>query len=240
MKLSIIICAYNERDTILKVLERVRAVDLGPDWEKEIIIVDNRSTDGTRELLEELDLPEGRILFHPQNLGKGSSVRTAIAHCTGDYAIIQDADLEYDPSEYPLFLAQVCDGRTAAVYGSRTLGGRAVYKYLGNYLGVWFLTIVTNLLYDARLTDVATASKMVRVDVLQRLNLTSSGFDLDFELTNKLLRSGQAITEVPVTYRPRTVEEGKKIRPWDGLWAISVIIRDRFVPLRRVTKAAAE
>jgi glycosyltransferase involved in cell wall biosynthesis len=230
MKLSVIICVYNERDTVMTVLERVRAVDLGPGWEKEIIVVDNFSTDGTRELLHQLDLPDVKVVFHPRNLGKGTSVRTAIDHCTGDYAIIQDADLEYNPAEYPLFLEQVANEHPAAVYGSRTLGGRAIYRYAANYLGVRFLTWLTNVLYGAHLTDVATAAKMVRVDLLKSLNLTGSGFDLDFELTDKILRAGHEIVEIPVSYRPRTIAEGKKIRPWDGLWALRVIVRDRLLP----------
>lgn len=236
MKLSVIICVYNERDTILPVLEQVQAVDLGPSWEKEIVIVDNFSTDGTREILEEIDQRNVKVIFHPRNLGKGSSVRTAIEHVSGDYAIIQDADLEYDPQEYTDFLARVAEDRPAAIYGSRTLGGRAIYEYAANYLGVRFLTELTNLLYGAHLTDVATAAKMVRTDVLKSLKLTGTGFDLDFELTDKLLRAGYEIVEIPVTYRPRTIEEGKKIRPWDGLWALRVIIRDRFLPLDRVVE----
>lgn len=236
MKLSVIICVYNERDTIRTVLERVQAVDLGPAWEKEIIVVDNFSTDGTRELLQELDMPGVQVVFHPRNLGKGTSVRTAIDHCTGDYAIIQDADLEYDPVDYPLFLEKVANGNYPAIYGSRTLGGRAVYEYVANYLGVCFLTWLTNVLYGAQLTDVATAAKMVRMDVLKSLNLTGTGFDLDFELTDKILRSGHDIVEVPVSYQPRTIEEGKKIRPWDGLRALRVILRDRFLPMNRIIR----
>ena len=240
MKLSIIICAYNERDTIMTVLENVRAVDLGPGWEKEIIVVDNYSTDGTRELLQDLDWPVAQVIFHPHNMGKGTSVRTASAHCTGDYAIIQDADLEYDPAEYTLFLEQIAGDLPAAIYGSRTMGGRAVYKYVANYLGVCFLTGLTNVLYGARLTDVATAAKMVRVDVLKSLNLTGTGFDLDFELTDKILRAGYEIIEVPVSYRPRTIAEGKKIRAWDGLWALKIIIRDRLLPTSRIVKREEE
>ncbi len=234
MKLSVIICVYNERDTILTVLERVRAVHLGDGWEKEIIIVDNFSTDGTRELLQGLNAPDVQVIFHPRNLGKGTSVRTGIAHCTGDYFIIQDADLEYDPQEYTLFLERIAGDHPAAIYGSRTLGGRAIYKYVANYWGVRFLTALTNLLYGAHLTDVATAAKMVRTDVVRSLRLSGTGFDLDFELTNKLLRAGHRIVEVPISYRPRTIAEGKKIRPWDGLWALKVILRDRLLPMKYV------
>jgi dolichol-phosphate mannosyltransferase len=236
MKLSTITCVYNEVQSLPLMLERVRAVDLGPDWERQIIVVDNYSTDGSRELLQQLDLPDVEAVFHPRNLGKGTSVRTAIARCTGDYSFIQDADLEYDPEDIPLFLEQAEQEGAAAVYGSRTLGGRANYKYAANYLGVRLLTWMTNLLYGAHLTDVATASKMVRTDLLKSLRLTSPGFDLDFELTDKILRSGHQIVEVPVSYRPRTIAEGKKIRAWDGLWALRVIVRDRFIPMTQVIR----
>lgn len=231
MKLSIIICTYNEKDTILPVLEKVRQAPLLPGWTREVIIVDNCSTDGTQALLRGLATDETlRIIFQPRNMGKGTSVRTAIPHCSGDYAIIQDADLEYDPNEYPLFLELAEKEAPVAIFGSRTLGGQAIYKYATNYWGVRFLTFLTNLLYGAQLTDVATASKMVRNDVLQRLKLNGAGFDLDFELTDKILQAGFEIKEVPVTYHPRSVEEGKKIRPWDGLWALRVIVRDRLLP----------
>jgi dolichol-phosphate mannosyltransferase len=237
MKLSVITCVYNELDSFPITLERVRSVDLGPDWEKQIVVVDNYSTDGSRELLQQLDLPDVEVIFHPRNLGKGSSVRSAIARCTGDYSFIQDADLEYDPADIPLFLDKATGERAAAVYGSRTLGGEANYKYAANYLGVRALTWMTNLLYGARLTDVATASKMVRTDLLQSLNLTSAGFDLDFELTDKILRTGHEILEIPISYRPRTIAEGKKIRPWDGLGALRVIVRDRLIPMSQVVRS---
>lgn len=235
MKLSIIICAYNESQTILPVLERVHQAPLLPGWEREVIVVDNASTDGTQDLLRTITYPDIRVIFQPQNMGKGTSIRTAIPHCTGTYAFIQDADFEYDPNDYPLFLTRAEQDHPAAIFGSRTLGGRAIYKYAANYWGVRFLTWLTNILYGAHLTDVATASKMVRTDVLKQLHLTGTGFDLDFELPDKLLRAGYEIVEVPIHYTPRTVEEGKKIRPWDGLRALRVIIRDRFIPLHRVT-----
>jgi len=234
MKLSIIVCTYNERATIETVLERIYSAPLLPSWEREVIVVDNASIDGTRDILQTLRYPALQTVFQPRNLGKGTSIRTAIPRCSGDYVFIQDADLEYDPHEYPIFLEATAQGQAAAVYGSRTLGGHAIYKYAANYWGVRLLTGLTNLLFGARLTDVATASKMVRTDILKRLRLTGAGFDLDFELTDKILRAGYEIVEVPITYRPRTIAEGKKIRPWDGLWALRIIFRDRLIPRAHV------
>jgi dolichol-phosphate mannosyltransferase len=232
MRLSLIVCVYNERDTVLPVLERVHRAALLPGWEREIVVVDNASTDGTQDLLRDLSYPDTRVIFQPKNMGKGTSIRTAIPVCQGDYSFIQDADFEYDPGDYPLFLERAEKDLPVAVFGSRTLGGRAIYKYVANYWGVRLLTELTNLLYRARLTDVATASKMVRTDVLKRLLLSGSGFDLDFEL----LRAGYEIVEVPIRYSPRTVAEGKKIRPWDGLWALRVILRDRLTPVSKVIR----
>ena len=234
MKLSLIVCTYNEKDTILAVLERIHKAALLPGWESEVIVVDNASSDGTQDLLRSVEFGDTLVIYQPLNMGKGSSIRTAIPHCTGDYAFIQDADLEYHPDDYPIFLSLAEKERPAAIFGSRTLGGRAIYKYIANYLGVRFLTTLTNLLYGSKLTDVATASKMVRTDILKRLKLTGTGFDLDFELPAKLMIAGYEIREVPISYQPRTVEEGKKIRPWDGLWAMRVIIRDRFLTRQQV------
>jgi len=234
MKLSIIMCVYNEKDSILPVLERVHQAPLRPGWEREVIVVDNASTDSTQELLHNICYDDTQVVFQPRNMGKGTSIRTAIPLCTGDYAFIQDADFEYDPDDYPLFLERAEVDRPAAIFGSRTLGGRAIYKYAANYWGVRFLTGITNLLYGGHLTDVATASKMVRTDILKRLKLIGSSFDLDFELADKLLRAGYEIVEVPIHYTPRTIEEGKKIRPKDGLDALRVILRDRLSPMSKV------
>ena len=221
MKLSVIMPAYNERDTILTALERVRAVEI----EKEIIIVDNCSTDGTRELLQQINDDDTRIIFQPENFGKGTSIRTAIPYCMGDYAIIQDADLEYDPQDWHNLVDVALEKDLDAVYGSRVLGGpKAIYTHF--YWGVSFLTFLTNLLFRAKLTDVATACKMVRTTVLQELKLNCAGFDLDFELTDKLLKNGYQIVEVPISYEPRSFEEGKKIRAKDGLKALYTILRD--------------
>jgi glycosyltransferase involved in cell wall biosynthesis len=226
-KLSVIICCYNEAATIQDVIKKTRSVDLGPDWEREIIIVDNYSTDGTREILHGIDEPDTTVIFHSANLGKGASIRTAISAMTGDYMIIQDADSEYDPAEHARFckLAEVKD--PAAIFGSRVLGGNVRYEYAHAYLGVRILTAVTNILFGGRLTDVATATKMVRADVIHSLNLTCSGFDLDFELPDKILLSGHEIIEIPIRYDPRTYAEGKKIRTSDGLRALFIMLRDR-------------
>jgi len=215
--------AYNERGTILAALERVKAVEI----EKEIIIVDNCSTNGTRELLQQINDDDIRIIFQPQNYGKGTSIRTAIPYCTGDYTIIQDADLEYDPQDWHKLVDLALEKDLDVVYGSRVLGGpKAIYTHY--YWGVSFLTFLINLLFGANLTDAATACKMVRTNVLKELKLTCAGFDLDFELTDKLLKNGYQIVEVPISYEPRSFEEGKKIRGKDGLKALFTILRDRF------------
>jgi glycosyltransferase involved in cell wall biosynthesis len=229
MKLSVIICAFNERGTILEVIERSQAAPLGEDWQKEIIVVDNCSTDGTRELLRGLTAPNLKVVYQPRNLGKGASIRAGFAHATGDYGFIQDADMEYDPADQPRFLAKAREGQLDAVYGSRTLGGRAIYIYAANYWAVRFLTWLTNVLYGARYTDVATASKMVKTGVFRALNLRCTGFDLDFEISNKLAREGYRVGEVAVSYRPRSIAEGKKIRAVDGLSGLWAILRDRII-----------
>ncbi len=227
MKLSIIVCAYNERATILAVLEHIRAVKFEPDVETEIIVVDNCSTDGTRELLQTVAVPNVKVIYQPRNMGKGMSIRTAVGHMSGDYGVIQDADLEYHPNELPRLLAEARAQGAAAVFGSRVLGGHARYKYAYAYAGVRLLTAITNLLFGSRLTDVATAIKMVRGDVLKSLNLECTGFDLDFELVDKILLAGHTIREVAIDYTPRTYDEGKKIKVSDGLRGLMVMLRDR-------------
>ena len=226
-KLSVIICCYNEAATIQDVIEKTGLVDLGDSWEREIIIVDNFSTDGTREILDKIDRKDTTIIFHDSNLGKGASIRTAITAMTGDYMIIQDADSEYDPAEHVRFCQKADETGAAAIFGSRVLGGDVRYKYAHAYLGVRFLTTVTNILFGGQLTDVATATKMVRAEVVKSLNLTCSGFDLDFELPDKILLSGNQILEIPIRYDPRTYAEGKKIRTSDGLKALLIMLRDR-------------
>jgi dolichol-phosphate mannosyltransferase len=227
MKLSVIICCYNEKATIEEVISKTQAVDLGPNWDREIIVVDNCSTDGTREILQNIHDPEIRTIFHEQNMGKGMSIRTGINNMTGDYMIIQDADFEYDPQEHTRFCAKVEETKAAALFGSRVLGGDVKYEYAHAYLGVRFLTTVTNLFFGGHLTDVATATKMVRRDVVQSLNLTTTDFNLDFELPDKILLSGHEILEIPISYKPRTYAEGKKIKTSDGIKALLIMVRDR-------------
>lgn len=232
MKLSVIICVYNEHETIMEILHRVQTTDLGPGWEREVIIVDNVSTDGTRELLQTIDADNVRVVYQEVNLGKGNSVRTAIPLCQGDYTITQDADLEYNPQDYAALLEKATAENLDVVYGSRVLGGKRYHYYAMNYWAVRGLTLMTNLLFGARYTDVATNYKLVRTPLLQSLKLTCSGFDLDFELSNKLALATRKIGEAPIGFTPRTYEQGKKIRAGDGLGALRVILRDRFIPQR--------
>jgi len=227
LKLSIIICVYNEKDTILEILERVQNAELDPGWEKEITIVDNVSTDGTRELLKTITAHNVRIVLQSRNLGKGNSIRTAIPLCTGDYTIMQDADLEYHPRQYRSLLKKALDEDLDAVYGSRVLGDRRYHHYAVNYWAVRFLTFLTNLLFGSSFTDVATNYKLVRTALLQSLDLRCCGFDLDFEISNKLARRTKRIAEVPITFEPRTYGQGKKIHAADGLKALIVILHNR-------------
>jgi glycosyltransferase involved in cell wall biosynthesis len=226
-KLSVIICCYNEQATITSVIAGTKAVDLGLGWDREILIIDNCSTDGTREILQQISDPEIKTFFHDQNMGKGMSIRTGIANMSGDYMIIQDADAEYNPSEHIHFCRKADETDADAIFGSRVLGGDVQYEYAHAYLGVRFLTAVTNILFGGHLTDVATATKMVRADVVHKLNLTTTDFNLDFELPDKILLSGHEIIEIPISYDPRTYAEGKKITSRDGFNALLTMIKDR-------------
>ncbi|MDP7260184.1 MAG: glycosyltransferase family 2 protein [Anaerolineales bacterium] len=226
MKLSIIICVFNECETIMEVLRRVQLAQLRANWEKEMIVVDNCSTDGTRELLREYHAENTRIVMQPENRGKGHSVRTAIPLCNGDFTITQDADLEYHPRQYANLLARALANDLDVVYGSRVLGGKRYHHYAVNYLAVRVLTWLTNRFFDANFTDVATNYKLVHTQLLQSLQLRCSGFDLDFEMSNQLALATDKIAEVPIDFEPRTYAQGKKIGLRDGLRAFRVIMRD--------------
>ncbi|MCP4416772.1 MAG: glycosyltransferase family 2 protein [Chloroflexi bacterium] len=238
MKLSVIICCYNEIATIEEVIANTQAVDLG-GWEREIIVVDNFSSDGSRQLLQKIDDPEIKVFYHERNMGKGMSIRTGINNISGDYLIIQDADKEYDPAEHPKFCRKVEETGATAVYGSRILGGDVKYEYAHAYFGVRLWTFVTNLLFGSKLTDVGTGTKMVKADIAKSLHLTLTGFNLEFELTNKVLLSGHDIVEVPINYDPRTYAEGKKITIADGFKIIMTMLRDR-LGLSATLKKATE
>jgi glycosyltransferase involved in cell wall biosynthesis len=232
-KLSVIMPVYNEKNTVLRVLDAVLAVPI----DKQVIIVDNCSTDGTREILQSVcadDTDAIQVLFNPRNLGRGASVRRALAHCTGDYTLTQGADLEYEPQEWHLAIEKAVSEDLDAVYGSRTLGGKAVYVYWQNYVGVLFFNTLINLLYGSHYTDSATECKLLRTSVFQTLDLRCSGFDLDFEICTKLALGGYSYGEVPISYHPRSIAEGKKLRAvQDGLATLRVILRDRFYRPRK-------
>jgi glycosyltransferase involved in cell wall biosynthesis len=221
-KLTVVIPVYNERGTVMTVLEKVKALPVS----KEIIVIDNLSTDGTRELLETVSDPETRVVLQSKNLGKGTSVKLGFAMAKGEWVIIQDADLEYEPSDILRLLEHAEKAGEVAVFGSRLLTGNP-QGMLAFYIGRVVLNLIFRLLFGAKTTDVATCYKLVRSDIAKRLRLRCSGFDLDFELASALRRLGYNIAEVPITYRPRTIAEGKKIRPMDGIKAIATMLRVR-------------
>ena len=226
MKLSIVIPVYNEVGTIQEIVSRIQAVDL----EKEIIIVDDGSTDGTRELLEEIGLAQKniRVFYHAQNQGKGAALRTGFELTTGDIVIIQDADLEYDPKEYPALLEPILDGRADIVYGSRFLGGPHRVLFFWHYLGNKFLTLLSNMLTNLNLTDMETCYKVFKKEVLDNLQIKSNRFGFEPEFTAKVAKKDFRIYETPISYSGRTYAEGKKITWKDGVKAIAAICWFRF------------
>jgi len=225
MKLSVIIPVYNERSTIEEVVHKVQAVPV----EKEIIIVDDGSTDGTAEIVRQLARDVTQVYCSRVNFGKGAAIRVGLTYATGDAVIIQDADLELDPNEYVGLLQKLETGEAEVVYGSRFARRNRKVK-LVRRLANWFLTSLTRLLYHCSLTDMETAYKLFRADVIRRVRLRCIGFEFEPEVTAKLLRLGYRIAEVPITYNPRTEEEGKKIRWTDGLKAIHWLLKCRWTP----------
>lgn len=222
--LSVVIPVYNETDTIEEILTRVAAVPV----RKEIIVVDDCSTDGTRAKLGGLQTRLGfRLFLQDRNQGKGAALRRGFAEVAGDLVIIQDADLEYSPEEYPQLVELICEGRADVVYGSRFLGRHRVFLFT-HYLGNRLLTLLTNVLYNTMLTDMETCYKVMRTEVLRSFTLRSDGFGIEPELTAKIFKRGFRVYEVPITYDGRGYDEGKKITWRDGVVALWVLLRYRF------------
>ncbi len=221
MKLSVIIPVYNEVQTIREIIESVKEVPC----EKEIIVVDDFSTDGTRDLLKKVGSGEITVLFHESNQGKGAAIRTAIPHVSGDIAIIQDADLEYHPSEYPRLIAPILDGKADVVYGSRFLGGPHRVLLFWHSVGNWIFTTLSNMLTDLNLSDMETGYKVFRSAILKKIKIESNRFGFEPEITAKVAKMGCRVFEVPISYYGRDYSEGKKINWKDGVAAIYWIVK---------------
>ncbi len=220
MKLSVIIPVYNEAGTILEIIQRVKEAP----FEKEIIVVDDSSNDGTASLLKENS--EGiKALFHDRNKGKGAAIRTALPHITGDIAIIQDADLEYHPSEYPRLISPILNGVADVVYGSRFQGGTHRVLYYWHSVGNQIITTLSNMLTDLNLSDMETGYKAFRSEVLKKIKIESDRFGFEPEITAKIAKMSCRVYEVPISYWGRDYSEGKKINWKDGLAAIYWIIK---------------
>lgn len=226
MKLSIIMPAYNEENTIIEIVKKISVLELG--LEKEIIVVDDASTDNTIARARDTGAPGLKIIAHEQNKGKGAAIRTGLLYVTGDIVLIQDADLEYDPGDYRELIKPLLENRANVVYGSRTLPRIDHYSYLSYYLGGKFLTFITNLLYNLKITDESTCYKVFRTGLIKKLPLKCQGFEFCPEVTALVAKAGEKIVDVPVHYYPRSFKEGKKIRARDGLMAIWVLLKYRF------------
>ncbi len=224
MKLSIVIPVYNERDTILEILQHVQEVSLP----KEIIVVDDGSTDGTRDILQGIPPSEDmKIIFHPSNMGKGAALRKGFEAVTGDIVVIQDADLEYDPSEYPVLIQPILENKADVVYGSRFLSGPHRVLFFWHSVGNKLLTTLSNMLTDLNLTDMETCYKVFRANILKRIQMRENRFGFEPEFTAKVAKARYRVYEVPISYRGRDYSEGKKISWKDGVAAIYFILKYR-------------
>lgn len=227
-KLSVIMPVYNEETTVAQIVDRLLAAQIPLD--KEVLIVDDASSDGTAAVLDRLAFPEVRIIRHPDNRGKGAAIRTGLAEASGDLILIQDADLEYDPADIPNLLEPLLSGRARAVYGSRFTGAEQNMSLL-HRLGNRFLSILTNLLYGSSLSDMETCYKLIDADLMRGVHLTAERFDFEPEITGKLLKQGIKIHEVPISYKGREFHEGKKITWRDGFAALWTLLKVRFEKL---------
>ena len=225
-KLSVIVPVFNERNTVAEVIRRMRTVELPLD--REILIVDDGSDDGTRHVLSQVGDSTVKVVKHPMNRGKGAAIRTGLSHVTGDLVLIQDADLEYDPEDWPKLLAPAMKGRASVVYGSRFTGERRNMLIL-HWIGNRFLSLLTNLLYNSTLSDMETCYKLFDRRVLDSVTLRAERFEFEPEVTAKVLRQGIRIYEVPISYTGRELYEGKKITWRDGFSALRTLIKYRFV-----------
>lgn len=232
MKLSIIMPVYNEEHTLKEILEKVKRITI----EKEIIIVNDGSTDSTRKILDAVNGDNIKIIHHPKNIGKGAAIRTGLKHITGDIVIIQDADLEYNPKDYHKLIEPIVSGKSKVVYGSRILGrvDSKIKLSLGYYLGIYrfgnkFLTLLANLLYHTEITDLYTGYKVFQAEVLKGIKLDCKGFEFCPEVTVKIRKQRCRIYEVPISYQPRSKREGKKITWKDGLKGLYILVKYRFI-----------
>jgi glycosyltransferase involved in cell wall biosynthesis len=226
MKVSVVIPVYNEIDTIEEIIARVDKVAI----KKEIIVIDDLSIDGTRERLKKIveDQENVKVIYHSRNRGKGAALRTGFESVTGDIVIIQDADLEYNPNEYPKLLEPISDGRADVVYGSRFIGGPHRVLFFWHYVGNKLLTLISNALTNLNLTDMETCYKVFKRQILKDINLKSNRFGFEPEFTAKVSKMRLRIYEVPISYSGRTYSEGKKITWKDGIVALCLIFWYRF------------
>jgi glycosyltransferase involved in cell wall biosynthesis len=224
-KLSVIVPVFDERNTVVEIVRRMRQVELPVDLE--IVIVDDGSTDGTRDVLRQLADSTVRVINHDVNRGKGSAIRSGLAHVTGDLVLVQDADLEYDPDDWPKLLAPILRGKAQVVYGSRFTGERRNMLFL-HWIGNRFLSLVTNVLYNTTLSDMETCYKLFDRALLDGITLRAERFEFEPEVTAKMLKRGIRIYEVPISYTGREFDEGKKITWRDGFIALWTLVKYRF------------